>query len=644
MWKFFEHQTGQPIRNPIENEFFTDDADERTAKHLIREAIQNSLDARVDETATVQFTFGSLTQAANQFLTDDLERHLRAPDNGLINPPEFRSRGRFLAIEDFGTSGLTGDFKRMTDAKSEQTDPSVEDRFYYFWRNVGRNEKGQGAMGTWGLGKSVLPAASKLNTFFGITVRSDDDRQLLLGRTILKSHLLDGVQYDPDGFFADWVGTSPLPVHDCKTVDAFKAAFNLERKHDQPGLSVVIPHVVDEFTEDMLRREVIEHYFYPILAGELVVMIQRYPETPPETILDRNELFRISQSDELQGDDPELAETIYLAEWATSARRKPLTLIRPPDSGSRSDWRNAEWADASPDQVREAIEEGAPFGVEVEVPVEELDDAPTRCRASVYGIRSNRRGPSRMRSYFTRRGVNVTDACDRNPNGFVFLVVVDDPTLADMVGAAENPSHSNLKSRDKLKERYVHGSGTLIIFLTRAPRGIAYAIDESETGPDKGLLSDVFWRPKGNGGDVVKPKPDPDDEGEEVDPPVVIIEPTPVPALIVRRSESGFSVNLNPLSEAVLDKILVKVAYARVGFRGRFSELNRRHSKWDFDFNDLESSGLTVDYSGCDIDAEHSNAFRLSDLQPGFRFELSGFDIERRDIVIRTSYTKSEVK
>ncbi len=61
MWKFFEHEPGRVIHDPIESAFFSNDKDEETARHLIRESIQNSLDARRgQETVRVRFTFGEL--------------------------------------------------------------------------------------------------------------------------------------------------------------------------------------------------------------------------------------------------------------------------------------------------------------------------------------------------------------------------------------------------------------------------------------------------------------------------------------------------------------------------------------------------------------------------------------------------------
>ena len=61
MWQFFEHQPGRTLVDPIEEAFFSSDSDDENARHLVRESIQNSLDAqRPDQTVKVRFTFGDL--------------------------------------------------------------------------------------------------------------------------------------------------------------------------------------------------------------------------------------------------------------------------------------------------------------------------------------------------------------------------------------------------------------------------------------------------------------------------------------------------------------------------------------------------------------------------------------------------------
>ncbi len=84
---------------------------------------------------------------------------------------------RFIAFEDSGTTGLTGD----TDQYHEIA--GVRNPFYYFFRAEGQSNKLETGRGRWGLGKFVFPRSSRIRSFFGLTVRFDDKRRLLVGQS-----------------------------------------------------------------------------------------------------------------------------------------------------------------------------------------------------------------------------------------------------------------------------------------------------------------------------------------------------------------------------------------------------------------------------------------------------------------------------
>lgn len=94
--------------NSHENEFF--DADEiGKADALVRETIQNSLDARIDRvdgSAHVQFRLLKPGQAAFLEYVRDLKPRLEAC--GLWHEQEGLDSTGALVIEDYGTTGLTG--------------------------------------------------------------------------------------------------------------------------------------------------------------------------------------------------------------------------------------------------------------------------------------------------------------------------------------------------------------------------------------------------------------------------------------------------------------------------------------------------------------------------------------------------------
>ena len=235
---------------------------------LVRESLQNVMDARepgFDQSLRVRITFHNSVVADREFWRDifsGLDRHLEASDVAIggytLDSPSF------LLIEDFGTTGLRG-----------ATNERDEREFSDFWRRVGKSHKGSGKGGSWGLGKLVFPVSSALRCFFGLTVRSDDSsrKPRLMGQAILSTHVLDGKRYVPHGFFCDLgEGGIQVPAGDDATVERFRRAAGLARTN-QPGLSIAIPFPRKEITIEALIPFVIEHYFFPILTGELVIEI-----------------------------------------------------------------------------------------------------------------------------------------------------------------------------------------------------------------------------------------------------------------------------------------------------------------------------------------------------------------------------------
>ncbi len=119
----------------------------------------------------------------------------------------------------------------------------------------------------------MYAAASRLNSFLGLTQRSDDQRALLMGQSVLKIHRVDGKKYSPYGWFGlSSEGAFVLPVESAPLTKVFCDEFALDRLSG-PGLSVVIPFPDSTIDHGAVARAAISHYFYPILASELTVEI-----------------------------------------------------------------------------------------------------------------------------------------------------------------------------------------------------------------------------------------------------------------------------------------------------------------------------------------------------------------------------------
>jgi hypothetical protein len=260
-------QKGEMNIDPIQGEFF---ARADLSDNLVRESVQNSLDAACSEKIRVRFAISlgtsSLRPAVAQLYMSGLWTHLKSVLAKDV--PKASEPMDFLVIEDFGTRGLQGDPKQAYDTEQ----PTPKNDFYYFWRNIGRSPKGEMELGRWGVGKAVFAESSRINGFFGLTIRNDDHQELLMGQCVLKMHTIGFSWHRPYGFYANHDKDGfPMPLQNRELQERFRRDFHLKRRNE-PGLSIVVPYFrKEDLTLKGLERAVIEHYFYPVISKRLVL-------------------------------------------------------------------------------------------------------------------------------------------------------------------------------------------------------------------------------------------------------------------------------------------------------------------------------------------------------------------------------------
>ena len=299
-WRFREMARSEMNQDPMEREFFTG---ESVNARLIREAIQNSLDARpaeargVGEPAHVRFSLRGLREPLAAARTapylEGLAEHLKEGLDRNEEPLRIDGGAKYLVIEDAGTVGLEGDWQQFDDSA---TQPAEGNHFYWFFRNVGRSGKQGTEAGSWGLGKWVFPDASRASAYIAVTRRHSDDQTLLMGQAVLKKHTLDGTRFAPYGYFGATEGQGPDelivplrgsdPVH-ARFIEQAIADFDLQYR-ERPGLSVIVlfPRTDEDSAVDSrtLIAEVIRNYFYPIIGGRLEAEIDEGVGSSPTRV------------------------------------------------------------------------------------------------------------------------------------------------------------------------------------------------------------------------------------------------------------------------------------------------------------------------------------------------------------------------
>lgn len=352
-WWFPENLSGQmTFKDPLAG-LITPNSELDGTEILVRESLQNSLDAgSPDGPVRVRFRLRTLRAAEKAAFLDalgmsGLARHVESSNTAIqenegdvmSDPATLREEDPIVAlyIEDHGTCGLGGpEFHNASAAKDYDGTKS----FLGLCRSIGANDKAsEGSGGTYGFGKGVYWANSSIGTavFFSRLQESwpasaEEDlrdangaevQQRLFGVARLASHVMDGTVHDESGWFmAGRALHGPRSHWNEGAAQRASALGFSERAHGDPGTSILIAPVKDpedgtgrakvltdaaSFMDRLMKAAA--HYFWPaIVEGRLEVEVQvdagepmrvepgRYPELAPFLKIHRSLVGAASES------------------------------------------------------------------------------------------------------------------------------------------------------------------------------------------------------------------------------------------------------------------------------------------------------------------------------------------------------------
>lgn len=644
-WSFENRRKRSVKRDPFEAEFFTGEEESEEVfgrtDALVREALQNSLDARPPgisgSPVKVRFALSSAplpSTTASHYL-EGLVPHLGALGNELVSPSKAIPPMAFLVVEDFGTMGLCGDPARTDDPKT--FDPTDPQSFYWFWRNVGRSGKGGSDRGRWGLGKTVFPATSRINTIFGFTVRKTDGRRLLMGQAITRIHAIGGTEFEPEGFFHDAASSIELqmPFDGGERVTDFIKDFGLQRNLE-PGLSIVVPYPFEKVSAREILRSVIVHYFYSILRNDLEVSV----EGPglPATLVSSKTIKGIAASLTWNGSRKEKKHApppFEFASWAIEQQEAGMPFILQKAGVEKApEWSTALIPEGDLGKLRELFQQGHRIAVRVPLTIEKKGGQKVGSHFDVF----IEQDPAMERGddYFVRGGMTISRiAMISAQRGICGLVVVDEQALSTLLGDAEGPAHTEWGTgetrpdatyvRWKSRISFVKNSlGKLLLLLAPPPEAL-----------DENWLRDIFSldEPR-KGGKTKKSKKKGSGERNILPPPP---PPPPRPKMFdTVKVDGGFRITSVAGVTQPPSRIRLRVAYDTQ--RGNPLDV---YSPLDFTFDPKGLEALTVKQKGVALSGSEQNTLVMEIMDPEFEVTVTGFD-RLRDLYIAAEAEKED--
>lgn len=621
-WFFSEKRKSDINRDPIESEFFTTETLDSMTNALVRETIQNSLDAATGNgPVRVRFSFSPanklVPQNTRQLYFASLWPHIESRQSGLREIPRPDDPVSFLVIEDFGTRGLGGDISQHEDAELES-----KNDFYYFWRNVGRSVKKSLDRGRWGLGKTVFQASSRINAFFGLTVREEDGKCFLMGQSVLKIHKVGATSYEPYGYFGEFKDELAMPVEDEAEISHFCRNFGLTRK-TEAGLSIVIPYPDQEIQRKAVATSVINHYFYPILSGDLVVEFVANGKT---IVLDPELLPAYVGKLEADG-KAGIGPLLSLAKWAIALPPELIVRLLAPEARKRPRLTEDLFDEETLNRLRFDFDEGERVALEVPLFIKAKEwDKPRETFFRVYLERDS--GLQKPEDHFIRQGITISEVSSVNTKGVRAIVSIEELELATFLGDSENPAHTQWERNNRHFKGKYELAPTTLDFIKTSTRIIAHILSRPAKQLEENLLKDFFSVPMGDM--QVRIKEDAPggahEKEQRSDFPSIHIDPRNK-SICLSQLQGGFRVHGNPKAHAAPKSIAVFMAY-----EVRRGNPFKKYLPLDFE---VDKPPIQIRLTNAKLILATQNLIHIAPEGVDFSLSVTGYD-RRRDLRVKT--------
>lgn len=673
-WTFEQVPPGVVERNPVSEEFFANDT---RLESVIRESIQNSLDARADVNQPVEvriyFSGDKDKLSASRFekYWNEGEGRFNDSDNGLTRPiPSKKDDCTFLVIEDFNTTGLTG----PTDEKPRIEKPEYRNdwNYYnYFFRENGSTKTDGSTLGSWGSGKCVFQRASRLKVSFAYSIRNGYmPQKFLVGKATLKNNQDEnGVTWSPDGWFgllAEYDSQRPnkmlkCPIVDEKFLSTFCEDFNLVRK-EECGTSIVIPyvHLVKkgeksgaEFNQHNLIRSVLRNFLVALYKDDLVVKIKVGKEGHETTISKATFQEFASFLPSVEDKDAvvtSLHQSLIIETLSESLPEGQIFTLKMSDPTFK--WTKDLFEDEQLEKMQRILHARKLCCVKVPVSVfkkvEGTDEIIKEQACFRVAIKRMELKKS-LSPVFFRAGLLIDAASNVKLNAYIAAVIIENDALAKLLVAAEPPSHNKWNyDSDRVVKGY-DKPRSHIQYVTTAVKNILDIIASSNREANWDPLSSIFGisKPKGkdpSGTGTTEPEtPPPSGEDDPEDPPTL--------------EEKGRIISISEINNATdtglrifSDKGLEKRADYEFPLKTTFvvGYDTLRGLSWspnDFDFS-TGSGGVKIKLESGNVEifaCGNKVTLTIKDKTP-FVFSLTGFD-KNRDLNVdklRTVANKQE--
>lgn len=584
-----------PISQGLDSEMF-DRTDYPYTETFVREAVQNSLDAKlgVDGPLRISFTFNEGPCGQREaFMADFMEYREKAD---LPVPSNWNRRSmKWLVVQDFNSTGLEGD---LHDRKSD---------FWGFWLNFGVSNKDANRRGGRGIGRVTFLIASQVQSVIGYTRRESDGRSAICGMAVLRAYQESDRFHSTHAYLARRENGSVFDLYDTESsVEELCRSFRFER-YTAPfssglALAVLYPHA--ELNPEKILAAIIENYTPAVMSGALAVRVDE-AELQEKSIRQIATSVRGSFTNDAIRDDPHRYLDLVQERLDNSS---PFEISI--ESARKDELRRQESLKVVQDIYR-AITQDKKVILNIKFPIKQRQ---AQHEASVEAIIAQTPFEKVSFDAFYRDGMKLPSVGVRAPKELDMILLTDGNILSKYLSYCEGKAHLDLLESKEVKLQLEReGFSDSFPAIKRFIKTLSVTLrdllaPESKELDDKAFdhyFSVPINTPKGP---KTPPKPPPT--------PPVPIPPARVRIFNVEKFKNGFRISANPQFHDWPVNLRVNVAYAD----------GTRHPLWSrFDF---ELNRLRCTSNGCAVEASE-NCLTVTNCQFGCYVEVTGFDVNR---------------
>ena len=615
-WYFQELRRGDAAgRTQVMDNFLGEEKNIDTI--IVREIVQNVLDARLPDPTTNSLKFTKLRISCNPMNIGNSFYKMKKICQPVI--PHLKASGHdsekwcgsdlgALIIEETGTSGLIGE---TGDSFFDGGDRSKQN-WNRFWYGEADESKSGRSLGRRGQGKITYHLASGVSTVFALTTQDQGKQDLLFGKAIFrKTHTVNSKEFTRHSFFCSTKKMSndiqPEPIIDPRKIKDFRNTFDLQRSANLTGTSWVIPYVdCKKWSTENLIKSIVSEFYIAICQGAISFQLdgEQIDNANISAILDKYQIFENK------------SETAH-AKWVISSILNGPIPLQP-----SKDWYDSSMISAKEccldsktlEQASKDFSNGKTLKLEVPIPVKL--SCGKEINESIFLFLQYKDDLKSTYEQYVRDCLIISEEryLTSIPGSFFGLMLATDATIVDFLGSAEEASHLKWnRQKESLRKSFKDYQTTLSMIRSSLPSfGLLFS-DVAKEETDE-IFDDILSIPKPKG---QKPK-----KKKNINKPKPPGKPKSQQPFSIDQQSNTLTISSGPSFNSLSLPVQTTFvfAYDTLGEGNAFNE----YSHFDFDFS--KTSLMKLKTQGCKIISNDLNRLEIEVTHNTFQLEIVGFD------------------